>query len=258
MEDYPCLPLLLLEPPYASPHRLWDVQRLRATRPKEASIFIVEVSHGPEAWSSAEQFVPELRSLFPAVPVTVRLVGPSSPDMLDLVRRAALLHVRAVLLEGDPIAEMLREAIAVPVQLGADVEEWWTLCGMPWTPHIAFVVREIFRQATQYEGVTALLGSIGVSERTTRQRFRKKRLPQPSLWFQAARALRAALAIQYKPNISVLQASRRLGYHDQSGLTRQISRCFGCKPREIQGTLGWEWLMSRWWERHGNRLLVRC
>src|SRR5690606_20083178 len=100
--------------------------------------------------------------------------------------------------------------------------------------------------APRFTEVGQLLQSMGAAESSTRFRFRKKGLPAPSRWLQAARGLHAALRIQLEPEKSILAHACALGYADHSALCHQMKRMFGTTPAAVRGTLGWEWLLERW------------
>src|SRR5690606_1163570 len=118
--------------------------------------------------------------------------------------------------------------------------------GLRLSPTISHLIPQIFTDAPRYTEVGALLRSIGAAESSTRFRFRKKGLPAPSRWLQAARALHAAMRIQLEPEKSILAHACAMGYADHSALCHQMKRTFGTTPATVRATLGWEWLMERW------------
>ncbi|HEX2081297.1 MAG TPA: helix-turn-helix domain-containing protein [Longimicrobium sp.] len=182
----------------------------------------------------------------------VALVRPTTHhETLRVARRAGALWLRAVLLEGEPIYEALRPALADPAALHDQVSEWLALRGVPLSPRLQFLVREIFLRAPAHPELSTLLRAVGEPEGGARTRLRKKRLPVPHRWHQAARALHATLRIQADGDRTVLEIALELGYSSDSALSRQLVTVFGLRPGQLRGTLGWEWLLERWMARAG-------
>jgi hypothetical protein len=121
------------------------------------------------------------------------------------------------------------------------------LRGAPLSPHLQHLVRELLSITTDHGTVGEVLRRIGASESGTRSRFQKKRLPPPRAWCGLARGLRTALSIQGAPDAALTRIAGALGYRDHTALSKQVRLVFAVQPSEIRGTLGWEWLLDRWW-----------
>jgi AraC-like DNA-binding protein len=186
-----------------------------------------------------------LRRRLPSVPVVLSL-GPDISDGLFLAGQAARASVRAVVAGNAPLGESLRRPLTDTRTLGPDIVEWLPLFGIRLSPTVSHLISQIFTDAPRFTEVGPLLQSIGAAESSTRFRFRKKGLPAPSRWLQAARGLHAAMRIQIEPEKSILTHACELGYADHSALCHQIKRVFGTTPAAVRETLGWEWLMERW------------
>jgi AraC-like DNA-binding protein len=196
-------------------------------------------------WTTCSETVRGLRTRMPAVPVVFSL-GPEITDGLFLASQAARVSVRAVIAGSAPLGESLRRPLTSSESLGPDVVEWLTLFGLRHSPTLSHLVSEIFTRAPHFTEMGSLLRSIGAADSSARFRFRKKGLPAPSRWLQAARGLHAALRIQTEPDKSILAHACALGYADHSALCHQMKRMFGTTPAAVRETLGWEWLLERW------------
>lgn len=209
------------------------------------SVLALHITARTVDWSACTQTVYGLRRRMPSVPVVLSL-GPDIADGLFLASQAARASIRAVVSGAAPLGEALRKPLTSPATLGPDVVEWLTLFGIRLTPTLAHLISEIFTSAPAFTEVGALLQSMGAAESSTRFRFRKKGLPPPSRWLQAARGIHAALRIQLEPEKSILSHACTLGYADHSALCHQMKRLFGTSPAAVRETMGWEWLLERW------------
>jgi hypothetical protein len=169
---------------------------------------------------------------------------------LYLTSHAARMGVRGVVPMGAPLRESLRRSLTAGRGLAEDVVEWLNLCGLRLSPLVSSLVLQIVSLAPRHDNLTGLLCEVGVPETSARFRMNKKRLPPPSRWYQAARALHASLRIQAEPDTCLLRLAHGLGYADHSALSQLVHRAFGVRPGAVRGTLGWEWLMERWARRH--------
>lgn len=244
-ERLPMYPILHLRPPYTPGATSVMVREVDASKIVPGSVLALHLTSRNVDWTAFSATVRRLRSHMPAVPVVLSL-GPDVSDGLYLAGQASRVSVRAVVAGSAPLGESLRRPLTSTDGLGADVVEWLGLFGVRMTPTIAHLVAQIFTDAPRYTEVGSLLRAIGAAESSTRFRFRKKGLPAPSRWLQAARALHAALLIQTEPSRSILAHACTLGYADHSALCHQMKRVFGTTPAAVRDTLGWEWLLERW------------
>jgi AraC-like DNA-binding protein len=238
-------PILHLKPPYTASATAVMVREVDASKIVPGSVLALHITARNIDWSECSETVRGLRHRLPSVPVVLSL-GPDIPDGLFLARQATRASVRAVVSGAAPLGESLRRPLTDTQTLGADVVEWLGLFGIRLTPTLNHLVSHIFSDAPRFREVADLLRDIGAAESSTRFRFRKKGLPAPSRWLQAARGLHAALRIQLEPERSILAHACDLGYADHSALCHQMRRLFGTTPAAVRGTLGWEWLLERW------------
>lgn len=241
----PIYPILHLRPPYTPGATTIMVREVDMTKIVPGSVLALHITSRTIDWASCSETVRGLRRRMPAVPVVLSL-GPDIGDGLFIASQAGRASVRAVVPGNLPLGESLRRPLTSSASLGPDVVEWLSLFGLRLSPTLAFLISQIFTDAPRFTQVGALLGSIGAAESSTRFRFRKKGLPAPSRWLQAARALHAALRVQLEPEKSVLAHACELGYADHSALCHQMKRTFGVTPAAVRETLGWEWLLERW------------
>jgi AraC-like DNA-binding protein len=240
-----CFPILHLKPPYSPGTMSLIVREVDEARVGPGSVFALHIASRSVDWAACSETVRTLRKRLPAVPVVLSL-GPEISDPLYLATQASRASVRAVVAGSSSLAESLRRPLTSAHSLGPDVVEWLTLFGVRLSPTLSHLVAQIFTDAPHFTEIGGLLQSIGAAESSTRFRFRKKGLPAPSRWLQAARALHAALRIQLEPEKSILAHACALGYADHSALCHQMKRVFGTTPAAVRQTLGWEWLLERW------------
>ncbi len=240
------LPLDRIGPPYSEFERVRDPSNLEwATRVPGTLLAVTSTRPGSD-WQTLQAILPRLRARYPAAPVVLRLPRGEVPDIVHLAARAGSLHIRAVLVEGEPIAPALRTTLTNPPDLAGDITEWLTVRGLTLPPRLRSSIHEIVRHAPEHGKIGGLLRGIGESERTVRSWFSQGGLAAPSHWLAAARALHAALRLQREVNRSLLTVALDAGYSDASHLTRQIARLFDTTPATIRLSLGWEWLLDRW------------
>lgn len=241
----PIYPILHLRPPYTPSATAVMVREVDASKIVPGSVLALHVSSRHLDWQTCSEAVSGLRHRLPAVPVVLSL-GPDIGDGLFLASQAARASIRAVVSGNMPLGESLRRPLTGTSTLGPDVVEWLTLFGLRLSPTLNHLVSRIFTDAPRFAEIGPLLNAIGAAESSTRFRFRKKGLPAPSRWLQAARALHAALRIQLEPEKSILAHACAMGYADHSALCHQMKRVFGTTPAAVRETLGWEWLLERW------------
>lgn len=241
----PHYPILHLRPPYTPSATTVMVREVDLSKIVPGSVLALHVSARNLDWPTCSAAVRGLRRRVPAVPVVLSL-GPDIDDGLFLAAQAAKVSVRAVVAGNAPLGESLRRPLTTTDNLGGDVVEWLSLFGLRLSPTLNHLISQIFSEAPRYTEIGPLLKAMGAAESSTRFRFRKKNLPAPSRWLQAARALHAALRIQLEPGKSILAHACALGYADHSALCHQMKRTFGTTPAAVRETLGWEWLLERW------------
>ncbi|MQA90150.1 MAG: helix-turn-helix domain-containing protein [Gemmatimonas sp.] len=241
----PHYPILHVRPPYTPGATTVMVREVELSKIVPGSVLALHVSARNVDWPTCSEAVRNLRRRLPAVPVVLSL-GPDIEDGLFLAGQAAKASVRAVVAGNAPLGESLRRPLTTTTSIGIDVVEWLPLFGLRLSPTLNHLIAQIFTAAPRFTEVGPLLKSIGAAESSTRFRFRKKSLPAPSRWLQAARALHAAMRIQIDPGRSILSHACALGYADHSALCHQMKRIFGTTPAAVRETLGWEWLLERW------------
>jgi AraC-like DNA-binding protein len=245
LKPLPVYPILHLKPPYTPSATSVMVREVDSTKIVPGSVLALHITARNVDWTDCSEMVRGLRRRLPAVPIVLSL-GPDISDGLFLAGRAARSSIRAVVAGNAPLGESLRRPLTDTQTLGPDVVEWLSLFGLRLSPTLSHLVCQIFTDAPRYSEVGALLQSIGAAESSTRFRFRKKGLPAPSRWLQAARGIHAAMRIQLEPEKSILAHACALGYADHSALCHQMKRVFGTTPASVRATLGWEWLLERW------------
>ena len=200
------------------------------------------------------RWIPAVRAAHPNAAVILCLDDTSSSRMLRVARAAGSLRVRAVVPRDEPVAAILRRALTEPDDLPGDIVEWLRLRNVPVGPVLGHVIQQMFALAHEYAEVTDLLRTIGEPETSARFRFRKKGLPSPRRWLQAARALQIAMRLQAEPRTSLMEVALELGYSDHSAISQAIMRTFRLRPGKLRETLGWEWLLDRWLEAEMSTL----
>jgi AraC-like DNA-binding protein len=237
--------IALIRPPYnrAEHQTGWSALDGRPLQP--GTVVAVRVDRPVSDCTALEATIRRLRKLSPTTPV-VLMLHTATEECLYLTTQAARMGVRAVVAADRPMSESLRRPLTERSGLGEDVLEWLMLSGIRLSPTVGSLVLQIMTLAPQYHTLTDLLEEVGVPETSARFRMQKKRLPSPSRWYQAARALHAALLIQAEPDTCLLRHAHALGYADHSALSQLVHRSFGVRPVMIRGTLGWEWLLERW------------
>ncbi|MEX2571138.1 MAG: helix-turn-helix domain-containing protein [Gemmatimonadota bacterium] len=241
----PVYPVLHLRPPYTPSSTSVMVREIDVTKIVPGSVLALHVSSRNVDWQTCSETVRGIRHRLPAVPVVLSL-APDITDGLFIAGQAARASVRAVVAGNAPLGESLRRPLTSSTNLGREVVDWLPLFGLRLSPTLNHLICEIFTEAPRFSEIGPLLKSLGAAESSTRFRFRKKGLPAPSRWLQAARALHAALRIQLEPEKSILTHACALGYADHSALCHQMKRVFRTTPAAVRETLGWEWLLERW------------
>jgi AraC-like DNA-binding protein len=238
-----------LSPPYEQFDVVPDLSALDSQPLEDAALLAVGVGSPDDSWAEVAGLVPRLRSHHPAAPVVLRVGRPSEPGDSEWERRAAELRVRAVVFEGERVANRLRAQLTQPIDFAAELTEWLPLRLPGVAPAIVDLIGDIALRASQFAEVSALLASVGRAERTIRTWFRRAGLPGPGKWLAVAHALRAARRLQSEDHPPLLALAVECGYSDHSSLSRQSLRLFGVRPGAIRRTLGWEWLVDRWLAR---------
>ena len=241
--------LFQLSPPYEQFEAVPDISALDSKPLESAAILAVGIGGPEESWAELAGLVPRLRAQHPAAPVALKVGRPSEPGDAEWERRAAELRVRAVVYEGERVANRLRTQLTQPIDLAAELTEWLPLRMPGVSAAIVDLIGDIVLRAPQFAEVSALLASVGRAERTIRTWFRRAGVPGPGKWLAVAHALRAARRLQSEDHPPLLALAVECGYSDHSSLSRQSLRLFGVRPGAIRRTLGWEWLVDRWLKR---------
>lgn len=249
-----CTPQLYhLPPPYEQFETVEDAVSLRPARVAPGSVLAVGSADCVPHWDALRNWLPALRSRFPAMPVIVRLPAGGDPALAQCAFRAGELRVRAVLLTGEPVAETLRVALTHPTNLAGDVAEWLTIRQVIPPPQVVRLIADIFRCAPTCNRTGELWTRLRMSKRTLRGLFQRAGMPPPCEWLAVARALRAVLRLQAERTQSLLSIALDTGYSDHSALSRQILRLFDTRPLLVRHTVGWEWFLDRWMRKASPR-----
>lgn len=245
-------PLWCALPPYDRDHPLHPgaPQQLPV-----GAVLILEASPVPRELASVDSALRRVRRSAPSTPVVLR-TSPDLENLLHLASMGATLPIQGVMLRGQPLAATLRTQLTRPRNLPDEVTAWLDLKGIRMAPALADLIRQIFLRAPHHAELSSLCREIGAVESSARFRCSKKRLPPPSRWLQAARALHASLRLQAEPDRALLPLALELGYADHSALSHQLRRAFGVRPREVRRALGWEWLLDRWFAQARERVQV--
>lgn len=238
----------VLRPPYGRGVPLLPDAAVQ--RPAGGSIFIISIPRPGGDADTMRELLPRLRGAFPSVPVVALVCPATDREVVHFACRAGRLNLRAVVLEGEPMVDTLTPILTDWGGMCDCVVEWLGTRRVVLSPALGWLVQNIFRLAPAHRTVAPVLRMLGQPETSARFRFRKKRLPPPQRWHHAARALHTALQIQAHPDRCLLRLALEHGYGSHAAMTRQFVRVFGVRPGAVRGTLGWEWLLDAWAERH--------
>lgn len=247
-------PVVLLRPPYEERDLRPALPDLGKAVVAPGSIVGVRVSRSQVDVDALRALVRDFAQRSPACPVVVLLQMPAEEEGLAAARLASL-RCRAVVRVGPELPAVLRDVLTDPAPLGRDVVDWLRLRPIRLNPNQADLLDRIFTEAPAHSDLTTLLDRHRIPPSTARFRIRKRGLPSPNRWFQAARAIHAALRLQAWPELSIASVARQLRFADHSALAHLLRRSLGVTSHEIRGTLGWEWLLDRW--LNSSRTLMR-
>jgi AraC-like DNA-binding protein len=250
----------LIVPPYDQVEVVPDLAALTPESLPPGAVLAAAGPHLAEPWTDVAALVAQLRARFSAAPVVIRVERPFDHD--PATRQHALdLGARGVLTEGGPPRAALRTMLTDQTRLAEQILDWLALRSPglrpPGTrppdirhpeirPPVAELIREIVARSGEFGEVGPLLESMGHAERTARTWFLRAGVPGPGKWLAVSHAVRAALRLQAEEGSSLLSLAVECGYSDHSSLSRQSLRLFGVRPGAIRRTLGWEWLIDRW------------
>jgi hypothetical protein len=244
--------VLQIVPPYDQVEAVPDLAALTPEALPRGAVLVVSGPHPSEPWTEAATLVTQLRSRFPAAPVVIRLERPWDQD--PAARQCALdTGARGVVNDGGSPRAALRTMLTDRSRLTEQMLEWVALRSPGLPSAVVAVIREIIARSTEFSEVGPLLETMGHAERTARTWFLRAGVPGPGKWLAVSHAIRAALRLQGEEGASLLSLAVECGYSDHSSLSRQSLRLFGVRPGAIRRTLGWEWLMDRWFrtaDRH--------
>lgn len=145
------------------------------------------------------------------------------------------------------IANAIRSILGQrPSNLGRTVSRYLQDRGRIISARLVDDVARIIELAPEVRSVTTLAGRLYASRRTLGRRFAAGGLPAPSHVLQFARLLHVTLAVQRDRKITVSRVASRYGYPDGFTMSNQMKRVIGCRPSELRGRLGWEWVVECW------------
>jgi AraC-like DNA-binding protein len=254
----PCaLPLFRVPPPYAQLYSLSERASETVRDLPSGTVLVLSAVDSSSNWRCMSRQVPEVRRSFPRAPIVLLLPRSSNAYFTHLAGRAASLHVRAVLVQGEPLAETLRRELTDIPDLAAEVEEWLQFLGLPMSPATRQCIGQAFGMVPACTRAEGFARHLSMPLRTLRGWFEADGLPAPSHWLAAARALRACLFLQRHRERPLLEIALQNSYCDVSALSHQVTRLFGARLSEIRHMLGWEWMLAAWLgrERETTRLL---
>jgi len=238
-----------IPPPYDQYEAVPDLSVLTPRDLPDAAVLAIGLDPPRHVLDEAAALVPQLRTRFPAAPIVLRMAPDADAADLELTRRAEELHMRAVLVEGEPLRAQLRRNLTNSASVPDEIEQWLPIRLPGLAPGVRQMIGLIVRLAPGFTEVSALLGTLGHAERTARTWFQRAGVPGPGKWLAAAHAVHAALRLQAEESLPLLTIAVECGYSDHSSLSRQSLRLFGVRPGVIRRTLGWEWLLDRWLQR---------
>jgi methylphosphotriester-DNA--protein-cysteine methyltransferase len=134
------------------------------------------------------------------------------------------------------------------------VLDWLATKSVYLRPAPAYLVRHVFEHPAQYREWGEVLAALSLSAATPTMWMKKKRLPAPGRWLQAARALRAVAAIRTHPELTIQRIAIEIGYDDHSGISHAVSRSFGIRASDCRQRLDPVVLMDAWWTLHTPRV----
>ena len=127
--------------------------------------------------------------------------------------------------------------------------EWLAEKGYRLKAAPAFTLRHLFEHQERFQTMEELADDARIAPSVFRFQMRKKGLPAPSLWVQAARGLTLARAVHDNPHASLGALGRRLGYADHVGMLRSIERPFDVRHPRVRAEYDPMDLMDRWWKK---------
>ena len=243
---YPQIRLCVISPPYEElqPVSVESVEQI--SRARFGTLACIEICDPGVHWIVLSECIREVRSRCLSVPLVLRLPECVAGVPLDLVRRAGLLRIRAVLREGNGIYEELRAQMTDPVNLGEQVREWLSLRIPALTPPAIVLLGHLFDTQNHRQREPGQAGFQSRLVAQGRKALRQAALPPPRTWRRVARALLAALLVQANPEARLSDVATGCGYSEQASMSNQVLESFELRPTAIRHTLGWEWLMDRW------------
>ncbi len=236
-------------PPYRAPQAIKPETRL-----PEGTVMILRLS-STLPMDLMAPLILRVRREYTAMPLAVTVPGGTVvPGLLAWATEVGRLHVRAVLLEEEPLHSGLRSALSAPADLGGAVAEWLHLHGIA-HPAAVPLIAKIGRSSLLEPRVADLAAQVQMKAPSLRSLLIRHHLPSPNRWLALFRALRAALALQRQPDRRLLECALELGFAERASLIHSLRRCFGVPPRAVRERMGWEWLAHRWVTRsacHGG------
>jgi AraC-like DNA-binding protein len=191
-----------------------------------------------------------LKGRFPLIPAVVFIRGDLDTSLLHFVRCSVPMQLRAVVIGRDPDPDMdaLRHQLTSPVDLPRELAGWFR-AALPAREPALLPLETLLAGLHRRGSVSGALTEMGLSPRTASDRFRRTGLPSPREWRKLLRALRAMLAAQADPDVSLSRLALDHGYGDHQSLARATRSLFDLTPSDCRRILGWEWLATHWLER---------
>jgi len=248
------LPLRVLEPPYRRlPPPVADDEALGMSLP-DAPILLVDAGDPLENLRELRRWISLLRLRQPGASVVLRVHDRTpSEEVVSAAFQAGQLGIDGVVAgeEWDP--RSLRRQLTRPARLEASVIHWLERRrNAPLPGKVRSPLRALLAGEEGEASGRSKASKSGVS-RAIRRRFRNAPLAPPFRFGQLGTSLRAALRIQREPDTSIEEVAYGTGIKATSTLYRRMDTLFGLTPGGLRGTLGWQWLLERWWRRIGER-----
>lgn len=215
---------------------------------REGSVLAIYVRTPDRSWPNLQTKVWQLRKANPAAPVVLLIDSVNAAHWARHFLRVGHCGIRAVLIHGEPIEPALRLQLVDVPDLGSSIIDWLGLMNVAPSVTIETLLRDIIGRADDFDSVETLLASRGWTWRKTSIALKAARLPGPGKWYSLSLGLRACLALQANPELSTHHYALLLGYDDSASIRRRITRLFRAQISDIRATIGWEWLMDRWWK----------
>lgn len=238
---YSEIELSLLAPPYQPPGETIPFPAIGGSELPEKGLVLVD---GLEDVIVRREVTPVLslvREFYPWSAIAA--VAPSAAVGLAMMSRPGSWLDIAVLARGDSVSSLL-EQLTDPEMLGIRVGRTVRLV----RPHLPAQMVEIIERLIDAGGDAAE----DASSRTVRRWFHMAGLPPPGRWKTLGRLLPLVMRIQRYGEGSLERIALEGDCYSAAAMSDQFLRAFGIRPSAVMGTLGWRWLLRRWFQRWGQ------